>query len=92
MIETPSSRASRTSHVMVSIFLDEQIGAQEKNCVHGIIDDDERFCGTFTVERPHNTAGTSVLLSIADAAVETTIVCNQNSVQSSRYLNQGLAK
>ena len=81
MIETHSSRASQTSHVMVSIFLDEQIGAQEKNPVHGIIDDDERFWNNFTDEGPHNTAGTSVLLSIANAAVEMTIVGDQNSDQ-----------
>ena len=74
---------SRTtgSHVMVSIFLDEKIGAQGKNPVHGIIDDGERFWDIFNVEGPHNTAGTSVLLSISNAAVETTIVGDQNSNQ-----------
>jgi hypothetical protein len=67
---------------MVSIFLDEQIGAQEKNPVHWKLDDDEWFCDVFTAERPHNTTGTSVLLSIADAAVETTIVCDRKSAQN----------
>ena len=69
------------SRVEMSISLDDQIGAQEKNPVHWIIDDDERFWDNFTVEGPHNTAGTSVLLSIANAAVETTIACDQNSDQ-----------
>ena len=66
---------------MVSTFLDEQISAQEKNPDHWIIDDDERFWDNFTVEGPHNTAETSVLLSIANASIETTIVVDQNSDQ-----------
>ena len=65
----------------MSIFLDDEIGAQEKNSVHGIINDDERFWDIFNVERPHNTAGTSMLVSTADAEVETTIVGDQNSDQ-----------
>ena len=73
---------SRASRVKMSIFLDDEIGAQGKNSVHGIIDDDERFWDIFHVERPHNTAGTSMLVSIADAAVETTIACDPNSVQN----------
>ena len=73
---------SQTSRVKMPIFLDDQIGGQGKNPVHCIIDDDERFWDMFTVERPHNTAWTSMLVSTADAAVETTIVCNPNSVQN----------
>ena len=72
---------SRASRVKMSIFLDDEIGAQEKNSVHGIINDDERFWDIFNVERPHNTAGTFMLVSTADAAVETTIACDQNSDQ-----------
>ena len=74
-------RISQTSRVKMSIYLDDEIGAQGKKSVHGIIDDDERFWDIFNVERPHNTAGTFMLVSTAGAAVETTIACNQNSDQ-----------
>ena len=68
------------SRVEMSISLDDQIGAQEKNPVHWIIDDDERFWDIFTVEWPHNTAWTSMLVSTVDTAVETTIAYDPNSV------------
>ena len=65
----------------MSIFLDDQIGAQGKNPVHWKHDDDEWFYDVFTVERPHNTMWASMLVSSVDAAVKTTITCDQNSVQ-----------
>jgi hypothetical protein len=56
-----------------------RLARRKKSCSK--LDDDEWFCDVFTVEQPHNTGGTSIHVSIAEAAVETTIVFDQNSVQ-----------